>query len=168
MEHLSVKAVATATELDEFTAIAATYDIDRVKDQIAPGAFERTIARWQASGKKLPVHWKGRGRHHRRDRPGRDARDPDEGLCVEGKLDLQHSEVAREAWRSMKNNAVSLSFGYLVTKTRKRRDGIQDLLEFDRHRLDTIMDGVPGHDPAAAAPSARSSAGSGTGSGWSC
>jgi HK97 family phage prohead protease len=54
---------------------------------------------------------------------------PDEGLYVEGKLDLQDSEVAREAWRSMKNNAVSLSFGYLATRTPKRKDGIQDLLE---------------------------------------
>jgi hypothetical protein len=113
----------------------------------------------------------------------------------------------------MKNNAVSRSFGYLATKTRRRTDGIQDLLgidlfeitvapgpanpntrflsltavagrgvptdvelrrrwaelkasvprrrsaaapqrEFDRHRLDTIMDGVPRHDPAPAAPSA--------------
>lgn len=61
MEHLTVKAVATATDLGEFTAIAATYDIDRVKDQIVPGAFERTIARWEASGKNLPVHWNHSG-----------------------------------------------------------------------------------------------------------
>jgi uncharacterized protein len=134
MEHLSVKAVATATELDEFTAIAATYDIDRVKDQIAPGAFERTIARWQPSGKNLPVHWNHSGAAADiigAIDPAAMREIPDEGLCVEGKLDLQHSEVAREAWRSMKNNAVSLSFGYLVTKSRKRRDGIQDLLEID-------------------------------------
>ena len=52
---------------------------------------------------------------------------PDDGLYVEGKLDLQHSEVAREAWRSMKNNAVSLSFGYVTVKTRPR-GGINDLL----------------------------------------
>ena len=31
----------------------------------------------------------------------------------------------------MKNNTVALSFGYLATKTRRRRDGIQDLLEID-------------------------------------
>jgi HK97 family phage prohead protease len=106
MEHLTVKAVATATDLGEFTAIAATYDIDRVKEQIAPGAFERTIARWQASGKNLPVHW-----NHSRAAadiigaidPATMREVPDQGLYVEGKLDLQHSEVAREAWRSMKN-----------------------------------------------------------------
>jgi hypothetical protein len=47
---------------------------------------------------------------------------PDHGLYVEGKLDLENSEVAREAWRSVKNSAVSLSFGYLATKTRRRKD----------------------------------------------
>ena len=128
MEHLTVKAVATATELGEFTAIAATYDIDRVKDQIVPGAFERTIAQWRASGKNLPVHWNHSGAA--KDvigaiDPAAMREIPDEGLYVEGKLDLEESEVAREAWRSMKNNAVSLSFGYLATKTRRRKDGIQ-------------------------------------------
>jgi HK97 family phage prohead protease len=134
MEHLTVKAVATATDLGEFSAIAATYDIDRVKDQIAPGAFERTIAQWQASGKNLLVHWNHSGAAADiigAIDPAAMREIPDEGLYIEGKLDLEESEVAREAWRSMKNNAVSLSFGYLATKTRKRRDGIQDLLEID-------------------------------------
>jgi hypothetical protein len=49
----------------------------------------------------------------RRDRP-----------CRRGRRTLleddEHSEVAREAWRSMRNNAVSLSFGYVALKTRKR------------------------------------------------
>jgi uncharacterized protein len=139
MEHLTVKAVATATELGEFTAIAATYDIDRVKDQIIPGAFEKTIARWQASGKNLPVHWNHSGAAA--DIIG--AIDPaamrevGQGLYVEGKLDLQDSEVAREAWRSMKNDAVSLSFGYVALKTRKR-DGINDLLELDLFEVSIV------------------------------
>jgi HK97 family phage prohead protease len=79
-------------------------------DRIVPGAFRRTIARWRASGKKIPVHW-----NH-----GPDAKDvigsidpvttreiPGEGLYVAGRLDLQGSHVAREAWRSMKNRAVA-------------------------------------------------------------
>ena len=62
---------------------------------------------------------------------------PDEGLYVEGKLDLQDSEVAREAWRSMKNDAVSLSFGYVTLKTRTR-GGINDLLELDLFEVSII------------------------------
>ena len=135
MQRLAVKAaVSEVTDRGEFEAIAATYDIDRVKDQIVYGAFERTIAAWRASGKRLPVHWNHSG--EAADIIG--AVDPatmreirGKGLFVKGRLDLQDSEVARDAWRSMKNNAVALSFGYLATKKRKRDDGIQDLLEID-------------------------------------
>jgi HK97 family phage prohead protease len=94
MEHLTVKAVAKATDLGELTAIAATYDIDRAKDQIVPGAFERTIAQWQASGKNLPVHWNHSGAAADiigAIDPAAMREIPDEGLYVEGKLDLQHS-----------------------------------------------------------------------------
>jgi uncharacterized protein len=140
MQHLVVKAaVPQVTDRGEFTAIAAAYTIDRVKDRIVPGAFEKTIARWQASGKRIPLHWDHRG----------DAanvigsidpaatRELDQGLYVEGKLDLQDSEVAREAWRSMKNDAVSLSFGYVTLKTRKR-GGVNDLLELDLFEVSIV------------------------------
>lgn len=57
MKRLAVKAaVSEVTDLGEFEALAATYDIDRVKDQIVFGAFAKTIAAWRASGKRLPVH----------------------------------------------------------------------------------------------------------------
>ena len=140
MRHLAVKAaVSEVMDLGEFTAIAAAYKIDRVKDRIVPGAFEKTIGQWRASGKRIPLHWDHRG----------DAanvigsivpaatREVEHGLYVEGKLDLQDSEVARQAWRSMKNNAVSLSFGYAALKTRKR-DGINDLLELDLFEVSIV------------------------------
>jgi hypothetical protein len=62
---------------------------------------------------------------------------PDQGLYVEGQRDLEDSEVAREAWRSMKNDAVSLSFGYVTLKTRKR-GGINDLLELDLFEVSIV------------------------------
>lgn len=40
---------------------AAGGAVDRVKDRIVPGAFEKTIAQWRASGKRIPVHWDHRG-----------------------------------------------------------------------------------------------------------
>ena len=109
MQRLAVKAaVSEVTDLGEFEAIAATYDIDRVRDQIVYGAFAKTIAAWRASGKRLPVHWNHSG--EAADIIG--AVDPatmreirGKGLFVKGRLDLQDSEVARDAWRSMKNNA---------------------------------------------------------------
>jgi hypothetical protein len=49
LEHKAVEATTRVdSDLGEFSALAATYDVDRVKDRIRFGAFEKTIARWQA------------------------------------------------------------------------------------------------------------------------
>jgi HK97 family phage prohead protease len=62
----------------------------------------------------------------------------DEGLYVEGRLDLDDSATAREAWRSVKNGSMSLSFGYITTKSRKRSDGINELLELDLFEISIV------------------------------
>ncbi len=141
---LERKAVEAATQiandLGEFSAFAATYDVDRVKDRIKFGAFEKTIASWRASGKRMPLHWDHRG--EARNVIG--SVDPTTmrevaglGLYVEGKLDLYDSEVAREAWRSMKDNRVGLSFAYMTVKS-QRRDGIDELLELDLYEVSIV------------------------------
>ena len=65
-------------------------------------------------------------------------REAEEGLYVRGQLDLEDSEVAREAWRSMKNNSVALSFGYMVTKSRDRDDGVRELLGIDLFEISIV------------------------------
>ena len=65
-------------------------------------------------------------------------RESDEGLYVKGQLDLEDSEVGREAWRSMKNNAVSLSFGYVVTKAQDRADGVRELEGIDLFEISVV------------------------------
>ncbi|HYN19130.1 MAG TPA: HK97 family phage prohead protease, partial [Actinomycetes bacterium] len=113
LEHKAVEAQThVANELGEFSAFAATYDVDRVQDRIRFGAFEQTITRWQASGKRVPLHWEHRGEARNvigSADPARMREVAGLGLYVEGKLDLEDSEVAREAWRSMKDNRVGLS-----------------------------------------------------------
>ena len=52
------------------------------------------------------------------------------GLLVSGKLDLEESEVAREAWRSMKNDTIGLSFGFLTLDSHES-DGVKVLTELD-------------------------------------
>jgi HK97 family phage prohead protease len=59
------------------------------------------------------------------------------GLYVKGKLDLDDSDVAREAWRSMQDNRVGLSFGYLTVKSRKRGE-VTDLLELDLYEISIV------------------------------
>jgi uncharacterized protein len=137
------------TDRGEFAAIAAAYSVDRVGDEIQPGAFARTIARWQASGKKIPLHWDHQGEAHNVIGAVNPAsmRETNEGLYVEGKLDLEESATAREAWRSMRNDAVSLSFAYIATAAQKRADGVNELREIDLFEISVV--------PAPANPDTR-------------
>ena len=55
-QHLSVKAaVGEVTDIGEFSALAATWSKDRAGERIVRGAFAGTTARWQQSGKQLPL-----------------------------------------------------------------------------------------------------------------
>lgn len=135
MEHLQPVAVKAATTTDQgvFSALLSTYDVDRVGERVMPGAFKATIEAWQQSGKMIPLHWE----HSSRPEDIIGYLDPKAmeetkgGLYVEGKLDLQDSETARQVWRSMKNNTVGLSFGYLVQQHQDQADGTKDLLALD-------------------------------------
>jgi hypothetical protein len=126
-----------AAEKGEFTALAATWTVDRQHEQIRKGAFASTAARWRQSGKRIPLSWG----HQTTAEAIIGSVDPSsmtetgEGLLVSGKLDISDSEKAREAWRSVKSRAVSLSFGFLVLKSHKRDDGIRELTELDLYEV---------------------------------
>ena len=131
MRHVSVKATAVVAELGEFEAVAAVFgNIDRVGDRIIKGAFAETIAAWQRTGRTVPLHWNHSP--HPEDIVG--SVDPgsmvetDEGLVVKGRLDLDDSDRAREAWRAMRTGSVGLSFGYMTQDQRKAADGANELL----------------------------------------
>jgi HK97 family phage prohead protease len=134
MLHKTLEAKATTTELGEFTAIAAAYSIDRGGDRIVPGAFQKTIEKWQASGKMIPLHWDHRGDPE--DIIGvvdpQLVKETDVGLMVGGKLDLEGSDRATKVWRAMKDNSVALSFGYMVIDGGENKsDEVYDLREVD-------------------------------------
>jgi len=131
--HKQVTATVTDTDLGEFTALAATWEVDRTKERIIRGAFSETIKRWRASAKRIPLHY-----DHRGDADAiigvvfpESMSETEDGLEVSGQLDLDRSETAREAWRTMKNGAMSLSFGYKVDKARRGAGGIKELLALD-------------------------------------
>jgi HK97 family phage prohead protease len=134
MEHLTVKAVAAATDLGQFTAIAAVFgNVDRDGDRIVKGAFAASIEAWQRTGRTVPLHW-----NHQADPdsivghidPGSMV-ETDQALVVEGQLDLEDSNRARKAWRAMRTGSIGLSFGYLTQKQRKAADGANELLALD-------------------------------------
>lgn len=135
---LQAKATTT-TDAGEFVALAAAYSIDRAGDRIVPGAFSKSIDRWQASGKSVPLHWNHQGEPE--DIIG--AIDPatmeetELGLKVAGKVDLDGSEKGREAWRSMKAGTMSLSFGYMVV-AEKQADDANELHELDLFEISVV------------------------------
>jgi HK97 family phage prohead protease len=133
MLHKAVEATTAVADKGRFEALAATWSVDRVGDQIVPGAFRATIAAWQSSGKRIPVHWDHQAEPHNIIGfvDPTSLRETTDGLLVAGKLDLEESEVAREAWRAMRNNAVALSFGYVAMDESRRPDGVNELRAID-------------------------------------
>ena len=59
MEFKSFKATVEEKDGGAVRAYASTFDRepDSVGDIVAPGAFEKTIANWKASGKPIPLLW---------------------------------------------------------------------------------------------------------------
>jgi uncharacterized protein len=159
MEHIEVKATAVATDLGQFTAIAAVFgNVDRDGDRIVKGAFADTIEAWQGTGRTVPLHWNhsaAPGDIVGHVIPGSMV-ETDQGLVVEGQLNLEDSERAREAWRAMKTGSIGLSFGYLTQKRRKAADGANELLTLDLFEIsltpapanaDTRVLGMKSTDP---------------------
>ena len=144
MQHKQVDATATVdTDRGEFTAIAAAYSVDRQGEAIRPGAFAATIEAWKASGKDIPLHWdhKASAESIIGSVDPATMRETDEGLYVEGQLDLEDSELAREAWRSLKRNRIGLSFGFLTTDSGDREDGVRELRVIDLFEI--TLTGTP-------------------------
>jgi HK97 family phage prohead protease len=108
-------------------------NVDRDGDRIVKGAFAKIIDAWQDTGRTVPLHW-----NHSADPddiighvlPGSMV-ETDRGLVVEGQLDLEGSERARQAWRAMKTGSIGLSFAYLTQRRRKAADGTNELLAID-------------------------------------
>jgi hypothetical protein len=65
MTTLTRKAVTATTETTEdlghFSALAATWSLDRQNEQIVLGAFKASIAAWAETGRSVPLHWDHKG-----------------------------------------------------------------------------------------------------------
>lgn len=70
----------------------------------------------------------------------------DAGPYIEASLDIADSELAREAWRSVKRGRVSLSFGYLTEAEREGPDGVKELTRLDL--MEVTLTSVPANPDA--------------------
>ncbi len=113
-----------------FEAIVAVFgNIDSYGDMIVPGAFKDSLAKWESSGRPIPVifshQWENIDAHI-----GEvlDAKEVDKGLYVKGRVDLEE-EFAAKVWKRMKNGTLTqFSFAYDIDEgawVHKTQDGQQ-------------------------------------------
>ncbi len=108
----SFKALNSAQGI--FEAIVAVFgNVDRAGDRIMPGAFAKSLARWQEKGRPIPVifahEWDNLDAHI-----GEvlEAKETDEGLYIKGQLEMDEPFAAR-VWKKMtKGTLAEFSFAY--------------------------------------------------------
>jgi uncharacterized protein len=119
-----------------FSAVVASFgaEPDRQGDVIHRGAFTASLARWRASGQRIPVVWS-----HQTGDPSMviGSADPvkshetSEGLLLVGKLNVFDSPTAAHVRDLLKDGSIGgWSFGFKIVCSRPRRGGL-DLLELD-------------------------------------
>jgi HK97 family phage prohead protease len=106
-----------------FCALAATFGVDPTGDRFVPGSFALAINSWQ--GKALPLRWSHGETIGRVD--GSTMRETDEGLEVFGRLDLEHSEAARRAWRLVQAGDIGLSIKFCPVDHWRWIDGTREV-----------------------------------------
>lgn len=153
-EHKTLTARVTETDTDQdlgvFEAIASAWEADREGDTIARHAFDKTIAAWIGSQKKIPLLFE-----HSTTVVG--SIDPesmhptDAGLIVAGEVDRSTDE-GKQAWRSIKAGSAGFSIGFM-SESRSRPGGGRELVEIDL--LEVSVTSTPAH-PATRATSWKS------------
>jgi uncharacterized protein len=130
-----------------FEATVAVFNnVDKGGDRIIPGAFEKTLAKWNKSGDPIPVifnhDWASPMAHIG---VVESAKETASGLWVKGRLDIEDNEVARQVHRLMSRRSLrEFSFGYAVPPGGERRakDGANELLEIELAEVGPTLKGM--------------------------
>lgn len=118
-----------------FEALVSVFNnVDAVDDRVLPGAFAKSLERWQSAGDPIPIVYS----HAHRDPNALlggviDAKETDAGLWVRGQLDLE-VPTAAAVHRHMKARRLrKFSFAYDVLDSRPAKDdsGVTELVELD-------------------------------------
>lgn len=135
---VKLKAVGpeTGTDAGQFKAVVSAFgNIDSVGDIVMPGAFSKSLARWEQKGDPIPVVWS----HDWNDPFSHigtvlQATETDAGLEVDAQLDLDNAK-ALQIYRLLKGRRIaSFSFAYdVLAAAEGKRDGkrVQELTELD-------------------------------------
>jgi HK97 family phage prohead protease len=130
-----------------FEATVAVFgNVDKGGDRIMPGAFEKSLAQWEASGDPIPVIF-----NHDWGTPDahigvvEKAIETEQGLLVKGRLDVEDNPVAKQVHRLMMRRSLrEFSFGYSVPKGGETRakDGAMDLTQIELAEVGPTLKGM--------------------------
>jgi uncharacterized protein len=136
-------------EAGTFEALVSVFgNVDSVGDRVMPGAFSKTLEKWQQTGDPIPVilshQWNDPMAHIGVVHPG-DAKEVDRGLWVKGHLDVADNEVARQVHKLMRRRSLrEFSFGYRVPQGGQKRgkDGANEVTEIDLVEVGPTLKGA--------------------------
>jgi HK97 family phage prohead protease len=138
-----------------FTSVVSVMmNVDYQGDRVLPGAFSKSIARWQQSGKVLPVIWNhswsdpfahvgwANPSDVREVGPGEIPGFPRGGLYVKGRFDLS-SAFATQVYKLVKERRVTeWSFSYDTIRERRAEDGANNLVELELIEIGPTLKGA--------------------------
>lgn len=113
----------------EFSGLAATWEVDRGQDRFVPGAFQKSIERWESRGTLPPLLWS----HDHRDPVGAvlTAEETDEGLEVSGRI-ATSTDTGRKAYDLMRTGAGALALSVSIIPVKSHdEDGVRVITEAD-------------------------------------
>jgi HK97 family phage prohead protease len=116
-------------------ALVATWDLDRVRDRIRPGAFAKSLDAWRRSRKRIPLVWSHETKNPSMVIGSADphaSRETDRGLLLSGRLNIDSSAAADHVYDLLASGTVSdWSFGYQIERQQKMAGGITELIQLD-------------------------------------
>jgi len=136
MQHVTFKAVTTATHEGVFEAVISSEAIDREQDIVVAAAMVEALRAWTTTSKQVPLHW-----NH--------SSDPEdiighvdpltvrevEGEVVAGGWVDRDTPRGREVWRLMKSGTLGFSFGYIAIDSTKRAGGGREITKLDVYEI---------------------------------
>jgi HK97 family phage prohead protease len=142
--HKVHSSTITSVKGKSVRALVSVYgNVDYQGDRVMPGAFTRTIAKWEASGDPVPVIFS-----HLWSDPFcflgevRTFRDTPQGLVVECDLD-KDTEFSRQVLKLIETRRMTKwSFAYDVSEERVGADGANELLELDIIEVGPCLSGA--------------------------
>lgn len=136
MHHKAVPVeIKGAQDEGTFTALVSVFNnVDLVGDRILPGAFEKTLETWRASGDPIPIilsHLHDDVMAHIGQADPKNVVETDKGLLVkDAQLDINDNPVAAQTFKLLKQRRLKeFSFGYTVPSGGQKvgKDGVNDV-----------------------------------------